>query len=127
MLRTARSFSPSCFMQAGPQRIHCIILATVLELCENPNTLPHILTWRDKARHTAPRILLQLWKEEEAELKVSRNQHGGIAGKSHILYTVCMNICRTNEMWAFSYIESFVFYNRNCLHRYCNAGQSLLG
>lgn len=86
MLRMARSFPHSCFMQAGPQRIHCIVLATVLELCENPNTLPHILTWRDKAGHTAPRILLQLWREEEAELKVSRNQHGGIAGKSHILY-----------------------------------------
>uniref|UniRef100_A0A674N5H2 Cilia- and flagella-associated protein 69 ARM repeats domain-containing protein n=1 Tax=Takifugu rubripes TaxID=31033 RepID=A0A674N5H2_TAKRU len=66
-------------LSAGPQRIHCIILATVLELCENPNTLPHILTWRDKAGHTAPRILLQLWREEEAELNVSRNQHGGIA------------------------------------------------
>lgn len=108
MLRTARLFPHSCFIQAGLQRIHCIILATVLELCENPNTLPHILTWRDKAGHTAPRILLQLWREEEAELKVSRNQHGGIAGKSHMLY-MCVYICRTNEMWAFSYIEIFVF------------------
>lgn len=75
------SFSHCYFMQAGPWRIHCIILATVLELCENPNTLSHILSWRNDAGHTAPVILLQLWRDEEAELKVSRNQHGGIAGQ----------------------------------------------
>lgn len=77
------SFSYSYFIQSGPRHIYCIILATVLELCENPNTLSHILSWRNDAGHTAPRILLQLWREEEAELKVSRNQHGVIAGQSH--------------------------------------------
>lgn len=73
----------SYFIQSGPQHIYCVILATVLELCENPNTLSHILSWRDDAGHTAPRILLQLWREEEAELKVGRNQHGVITGQPH--------------------------------------------
>lgn len=77
------SFPCSYFKQSGPKHIYGIILATVLELCENPNTLSHILSWRDDAGHTAARILLQLWREEEAELKVSRNQHGVIAGQSH--------------------------------------------
>lgn len=82
------SFSYSYFTQSGPQHIYSIILATLLELCENPNTLSHILSWRDDAGRTAPRILLQLWREEEAELKVSRNQHGAIAGQSHTRVSV---------------------------------------
>lgn len=59
-----------------------IILATLLELCDNPNTLSFILNWRDDGGQTAPRLLLQLWREEEEELKVSRSRHGGIAGQS---------------------------------------------
>lgn len=85
-------FSCSHFIQSGPQHIYSIILATVLELCENPNTPSHILSWRDDAGHTAPRILLQLWREEEAELKVSRNQHGVIAGQSQPRMSVYGNV-----------------------------------
>uniref|UniRef100_UPI0037E9BCAF cilia- and flagella-associated protein 69-like n=1 Tax=Semicossyphus pulcher TaxID=241346 RepID=UPI0037E9BCAF len=66
-------------LSSSPRCVHCNILATLLELCDNPNTLSHILSWRDDSGLTAPGLLLQLWREEEEELKVSRNQHGGIA------------------------------------------------
>lgn len=69
-------------LQSSPRCVHCIILATLLELCDNPNTLSHILDWRNDGGQTAPGLLLQLWREEEEELRVSRNQHGGIAGQS---------------------------------------------
>ncbi|XP_058475446.1 cilia- and flagella-associated protein 69-like isoform X2 [Solea solea] len=61
-----------------PRCVHGIILATLLELCDNPNTAPHIRSWRDGVGHTAPRLLLHLWKQEEQELGVTRNNGGGI-------------------------------------------------
>ncbi|XP_030267530.1 cilia- and flagella-associated protein 69 isoform X1 [Sparus aurata] len=66
-------------LSSSPRCVHCNILATLLELCDNPNALPHVLSWRDDRGRTAPGLLLQLWREEEEELQVSRNQHGGIA------------------------------------------------
>ncbi|XP_054462555.1 cilia- and flagella-associated protein 69-like [Anoplopoma fimbria] len=65
-------------LSSSPRCVHCNVLATLLELCDNPNTLSHILSWRDAGGQTAPRFLLQLWMDEEEELKVSRNRHGGI-------------------------------------------------
>ncbi|XP_049890165.1 cilia- and flagella-associated protein 69-like isoform X2 [Epinephelus moara] len=65
-------------LRSSPRCVHCIVLATLLELCENPNTVSHILSWRDVGGQTAPRLLLQLWRDEEEELKVSRTRHGGI-------------------------------------------------
>ncbi|XP_076611081.1 cilia- and flagella-associated protein 69 [Chaetodon auriga] len=66
-------------LSSSPTCGHYSILATLLELCDNPNTRSHILSWRDHSGQTAPRLLLQLWREEEEELKVSRNPRGGIA------------------------------------------------
>ncbi|XP_056154003.1 cilia- and flagella-associated protein 69-like [Lampris incognitus] len=65
-------------LHSSPKRTHNIILATLLELCDNPKTLSHILTWRDNNGHTAPMLLLQLWRKEEEELRVSRDAHGRI-------------------------------------------------
>uniref|UniRef100_A0A8C7Y2B5 Cilia- and flagella-associated protein 69 ARM repeats domain-containing protein n=1 Tax=Oryzias sinensis TaxID=183150 RepID=A0A8C7Y2B5_9TELE len=65
-------------VSTSPRCVHGVVLSTLLDLCDNPNTLPHLLTWRDVTGQTAPRLLLQLWREEEEELGVSRNRHGGI-------------------------------------------------
>ncbi|KAL6099407.1 cfap69 [Pungitius sinensis] len=66
-------------LSSSPRCVHCTVLANLLELCDNPNTASHILSWRDAGGQTAPRFLLQLWRDEEEELKVSRNLHGAIA------------------------------------------------
>ncbi|KAI4817886.1 hypothetical protein KUCAC02_011259 [Chaenocephalus aceratus] len=66
-------------LSSSPRCLHCNVLASLLELCDNPNALSHILSWRDSRGQTAPRFLLQLWMDEEEELKVSRDQDGGIA------------------------------------------------
>ncbi|XP_039977015.1 cilia- and flagella-associated protein 69-like [Xiphias gladius] len=63
---------------SSPRCVHGVVLATLVELCDNLNTLSHILSWRDDGGQTAPRLLLQLWRQEEEDLGVSRNQHGGI-------------------------------------------------
>ncbi|XP_070778157.1 cilia- and flagella-associated protein 69-like [Enoplosus armatus] len=75
-------------LSSSPRCVHLSILATLLELCDNPNTLSHILSWRDDGGQTAPALLLQLWREEEEELGVSRNQHGGIADPQRPILSV---------------------------------------
>ncbi|XP_075995551.1 cilia- and flagella-associated protein 69-like [Genypterus blacodes] len=65
-------------LSSSPRSVHGIVLATMLELCDNPNTLQHVLTWKDQGGQTGPRLLLRLWREEEAELGVRRDPHGGI-------------------------------------------------
>uniref|UniRef100_A0A672IRI8 Cilia- and flagella-associated protein 69 ARM repeats domain-containing protein n=1 Tax=Salarias fasciatus TaxID=181472 RepID=A0A672IRI8_SALFA len=65
-------------LSMSPKCVHGVVLATLLELCDNPNTLCHILNWRGSSGQTAPGLLLQLWREEEEALGVPRSQHGGI-------------------------------------------------
>ncbi|XP_062266619.1 cilia- and flagella-associated protein 69-like isoform X1 [Platichthys flesus] len=69
----------------SPRCVHAIVLATLLELCDNPNTLTHILSWRDEGGRTASSLLLQLWRLEEEELGVTRDQHGGIADPQRLV------------------------------------------
>ncbi|KAJ0003495.1 hypothetical protein NQD34_008593, partial [Periophthalmus magnuspinnatus] len=68
---------------SSPKCVHSLILSTILELCENPNTVSHLRSWKDTRGQTAPRVLLQTWREEEAELGVQRDQEGCITGKSN--------------------------------------------
>uniref|UniRef100_A0A3Q3JTL8 Cilia- and flagella-associated protein 69 ARM repeats domain-containing protein n=1 Tax=Monopterus albus TaxID=43700 RepID=A0A3Q3JTL8_MONAL len=74
-------------LSSSPRCVHGIILATLLELCDNPNTLSHILSWTGDGGQTAPRLLLQLWREEEEDLGVSRSQHGEIADPQRPILT----------------------------------------
>ncbi|KAM9385666.1 cilia- and flagella-associated protein 69 [Pholidichthys leucotaenia] len=62
----------------SPRCVHGVVLATLLELCDNLNALSHILSWKDSSGQTAPRLLLRLWREEEEELGVNRNPDGEI-------------------------------------------------
>ncbi|XP_061521642.1 cilia- and flagella-associated protein 69-like isoform X2 [Phycodurus eques] len=66
-------------LSSSPKCVHGVVLATLLELCDNQNTIPHILSWSDGGGRTAPSLLLRVWRREEEELGVIRNQHGGIA------------------------------------------------
>ncbi|KAG8004904.1 Cilia-and flagella-associated protein 69 [Nibea albiflora] len=75
-------------LSSSPRCVHYNILATLLELCDNTNTVSHILSWRDDGGRTAPRLLLQLWRDEEEELEVSRSQHGGIADPQRPIFSL---------------------------------------
>ncbi|CAH2282348.1 cilia- and flagella-associated 69 [Pelobates cultripes] len=55
-----------------------IVLGILVEFCDNPKTIPHIATWRGKENETAAKLLLQLWKQEEEELGVRRDEYGRI-------------------------------------------------
>ncbi|XP_024866374.1 cilia- and flagella-associated protein 69 isoform X2 [Kryptolebias marmoratus] len=65
-------------LRTSPRCVRGVVLSTLLGLCDNPESQPQILSWRDADGQTAPRFLLQLWREEEEELGVLRDQHGGI-------------------------------------------------
>ncbi|KAL4629774.1 cilia- and flagella-associated protein 69 [Arapaima gigas] len=65
-------------LESSPRSMQSMVLGTVLELCDNPKTRSHISAWRGLAGHTAAGLLVQLWKEEERELGVKRDQLGGI-------------------------------------------------
>ncbi|NWX15769.1 CFA69 protein, partial [Aegotheles bennettii] len=55
-----------------------IILGILVEFCDNPKTTSHISTWRGEKDQTAANLLIQLWRQEELELGVKRDQYGRI-------------------------------------------------
>lgn len=57
-----------------------VVLGTLLDLCDNPKTLAHVEAWRGEKQLTGQALLLRLWRKEEAEIGVKRDQHGRIAG-----------------------------------------------
>ncbi|XP_077599358.1 cilia- and flagella-associated protein 69 isoform X2 [Stigmatopora nigra] len=65
-------------LNSSPKNLHGVVLSTLLELCDNQNTVPQLLIWSDGDGVTAPSLLLRLWRREEQELGIERNQHGGI-------------------------------------------------
>ncbi|XP_032436129.1 cilia- and flagella-associated protein 69 [Xiphophorus hellerii] len=74
-------------LRSSPRCVHSIILSILLDLCNNPNTRPLVLGWRDADGLTAPGVLLQLWREEEEELGVLRDKNGGIVDPEKPLLT----------------------------------------
>lgn len=76
------------FIQSSPRSMQSVVLAALLELCDNPKTLTHVEIWRGEKELTAPVLLLQLWRMEEAEIGVKRDQHGRIADEKKPLLTM---------------------------------------
>ncbi|KAM9387505.1 cilia- and flagella-associated protein 69-like [Phaethornis superciliosus] len=60
------------------KNLYNIILGILVEFCDNPKTTSHISTWRGEKDETAAHLLIQLWRQEELELGVKRDQHGRI-------------------------------------------------
>ncbi|NXV68276.1 CFA69 protein, partial [Molothrus ater] len=55
-----------------------IILGVLVEFSDNPKTVLHMSIWRGKRDQTAANILVQLWRQEEMDLGVKRDQYGKI-------------------------------------------------
>ncbi|XP_027494827.1 cilia- and flagella-associated protein 69-like isoform X2 [Corapipo altera] len=55
-----------------------IILGILVEFCGNPKATLHINTWRGEKAQTAANLLIQLWRQEELELGVRRDQYGRV-------------------------------------------------
>ncbi|NWT64560.1 CFA69 protein, partial [Prunella himalayana] len=55
-----------------------IILGILVEFSDNPKTALHMSIWRGKRDQTAANLLIQLWRQEELDLGVKRDQYGRI-------------------------------------------------
>ena len=66
--------------QACPKNMHNLILGCLLDLCENPKTVHHVLTWRGKDNSSAAHLFCETWRAEERDLGVKREPNGAIAG-----------------------------------------------
>ncbi|NWH66776.1 CFA69 protein, partial [Geococcyx californianus] len=60
------------------KNLYNVILGILLEFCDNPKTTSHITTWQGEKDQTAANLLIQLWRQEELELGVKRDQYGRI-------------------------------------------------
>ncbi|NXP30568.1 CFA69 protein, partial [Leiothrix lutea] len=55
-----------------------IILGILVEISDNPKTTLHMSIWRGKRDQTAANLLIQLWRQEELDLGVRRDEDGRI-------------------------------------------------
>nr|XP_041570338.1 cilia- and flagella-associated protein 69 isoform X2 [Taeniopygia guttata] len=54
------------------------ILGILVDLSDNPKTVLHMSVWRGRRDQTAANLLIQLWRQEELELGIKRDQYGVI-------------------------------------------------
>ena len=77
-IMTFALFSPH---QSSAKNMHNLLLGCLLDLCENPKSVAHIMAWRGQKDCTAASLLLQIWREEEMAIGVTRDDTGRIAGQ----------------------------------------------
>lgn len=66
-------------LEVSPKSMQNLILGCVLDLSDNPKTLTHILQWEGKANIRISHFLCDLWRTEENENGVERDENGIIA------------------------------------------------
>ncbi|XP_016396273.1 cilia- and flagella-associated protein 69-like [Sinocyclocheilus rhinocerous] len=54
------------------------LVSVLLELCESPQAVTHLLRWSGERDASAPQLLLHIWRREEEQTGVSRDPHGMI-------------------------------------------------
>ncbi|NXR59288.1 CFA69 protein, partial [Rhadina sibilatrix] len=64
-----------------------IILGILVEFSDNPKTTLHMGIWRGKRDQTAANLLIQLWRQEELDLGVRRDQDGRIVDTKRPIVT----------------------------------------
>ncbi|XP_070566690.1 cilia- and flagella-associated protein 69-like [Ptychodera flava] len=69
-------------LEACPKNMHNLILGCILDMCENPKSIHHVMTWRGKEDRTAPSLFVEIWKKEEEAIGVKRGPHGTILDTS---------------------------------------------
>ncbi|KAL8615408.1 hypothetical protein ACOMHN_036228 [Nucella lapillus] len=65
-------------LEVCPKNMHNVIMGCLLDLCENPKTINHVLTWRGRDSSTAAHLFCHIWRKEEAEIGAKRDTQGAI-------------------------------------------------
>jgi hypothetical protein len=63
-----------------------IILGCLLDLSDNPKTLTHLLQWEGKDNCKISHFLCELWRNEEKENGVERDENGIILSNIYYLF-----------------------------------------
>lgn len=66
-------------LQECPKGMHNLFLGCLLDLCENPKTVHHVVTWRGKNNISAAHLFCEIWRNEERDMGVKRDNTGAIA------------------------------------------------
>lgn len=53
-----------------------LILGCILDFCDNPKTLTHMLQWESKDNNNISHFLCALWRDEEKDIGVERDENG---------------------------------------------------
>ncbi len=63
-------------MEISPKSIQNIILGCLLDFCDNPKTLLHMLQWESNDNSKISHFLCDMWRTEEKDIGVERDANG---------------------------------------------------
>ncbi|XP_071947275.1 cilia- and flagella-associated protein 69-like isoform X2 [Antedon mediterranea] len=66
-------------LQNCPADMYNLILGCLVDLCENPKSVSHMMAWRGIENRTACNLLVDVWRKEEDAIGVKRDANGCIA------------------------------------------------
>jgi len=69
-------------LEVSAKSMQNLILGCVLDLSDNPKTLTHMLQWESKDNQSIAHFLCALWRDEERDLGVERDENGVILDTS---------------------------------------------
>ncbi len=71
-------------LEASPKSMQNLILGCLLDLSDNVKSLAHLMQWEGKENQKISHLLCNLWRDEEREIGVERDDQGIIIGKDII-------------------------------------------
>ena len=84
--------------------MHNLLLGCLLDMCENPKSVAHMLAWKGTNDRGAANLLVQIWREEETAIGVSRDDNGCIAGRL-LSFLSCQN-----EKFRLKVLDFYILY-----------------
>lgn len=75
-------------LEVSPKSMQNLILGCILDLSDNPKTLTHMLQWESKDNNNISHFLCALWRDEEKDIGVDRDENGIILDTSKPLASV---------------------------------------
>ena len=84
-------------LEHAPAEQQHLALGALSDLCDNATAVEHVRHWRSKAadRFDATRLLLRMWRAEQARLRVPLAEDGILAGMA---YCTATNTCFMFEL-----------------------------
>ncbi|XP_072179845.1 cilia- and flagella-associated protein 69-like [Diadema setosum] len=69
-------------LESSHRNTHNLILGCLTDLCENPKTVGHLLAWKGSKERGVASLLVDVWRQEEANIGVRRDENGVLADAS---------------------------------------------